>query len=132
MTIRLTRQRVALAGLFLLAGVGLASLLSPLIGTALATVGQTVNISDKSAAANFAKVTPAGELKTIGTVTGGNVYISAPQSAFNFPALSFTDNLPEPQFSATNATLAFTGFRIAAPAVGTVVAMYQFGETSTT
>jgi hypothetical protein len=53
---------VALAALFVLAGVGLASLLGPLVGTALATVGQTVNISDHSASAYFAKVDSAGKL----------------------------------------------------------------------
>jgi hypothetical protein len=70
MEVRITKLRVALAALFVLAGVGLASLLSPLVGTALATVGQTVNISDHSASAYFAKVTSAGELKTNGVVSG--------------------------------------------------------------
>ena len=42
MEVRITKLRVAMAALFVLAGVGLASLLSPLVGTALATVGQTV------------------------------------------------------------------------------------------
>ena len=39
MEVRITKLRVAMAALFVLAGVGLASLLSPLVGTALATVG---------------------------------------------------------------------------------------------
>ena len=56
MEVRITKLRVAMAALFVLAGVGLASLLSPLVGTALATVGQVVNISDHSASAYFAKV----------------------------------------------------------------------------
>ena len=59
---QLTKYRVALAALFVLAGVGLGNLLSPLVGTALATVGQTVNISDHSAAAYFAKVDSSGKL----------------------------------------------------------------------
>ena len=42
MEVRITKLRVAMAALFVLAGVGLASLLSPLVGTALATVGQVV------------------------------------------------------------------------------------------
>ena len=67
---KLTKYRVAMAALFVLAGVGLGSLLSPLVGTALATVGQIVNISDHSASAFFAKVTSAGELKTNGVVSG--------------------------------------------------------------
>ena len=46
MRIGVTKLRVAMTALFVLAGVGLGSLLSPLVGTALATVGQTVNISE--------------------------------------------------------------------------------------
>jgi len=78
-TPRATKQRIALAGLLVLAGAGLASLLSPLIGTALATVGQVVNISDHSASANFAKVTAAGELRT-NAVVSGKVATAAPPS----------------------------------------------------
>jgi hypothetical protein len=62
MEVRITKLRVALAALFVLAGVGLASLLSPLVGTALANVGQVVNISDHSGSAFFAKVDSAGKL----------------------------------------------------------------------
>jgi hypothetical protein len=62
MQIRITKLRLAFAGLFVLAGVGLASLLSPLVGSALANVGQVVNISDHSANAYFAKVDSAGKL----------------------------------------------------------------------
>ena len=62
MHIRITKTRVAMAALFVLAGVGLGSLLSPLVGTALATAGQIVNISDRSGAAFFAKVSADGKL----------------------------------------------------------------------
>ena len=62
MEVRITKLRVAMAALFVLAGVGLASLLSPLVGTALANVGQVVNISDHSASAFFAKVSSDGKL----------------------------------------------------------------------
>ena len=62
MRTRITKQRAALAALFILAGVGLGSLLSPLVGTALATAGQIVNISDRSGSAYFAKVDAAGKL----------------------------------------------------------------------
>jgi len=62
MEVRITKTRVAMAALFVLAGIGLGSLLSPLVGTALATVGQTVNISDHSASAFFAKVDSTGKL----------------------------------------------------------------------
>jgi hypothetical protein len=70
MQIRMSKTRAALAALFVLAGVGLGSLLSPLVGSALATVGQTVNISDHSASAYFAKVDSSGALKTTAAVTG--------------------------------------------------------------
>lgn len=66
----ITKQRMLMAALFVLAGVGLGSLLSPLIGTALATVGNTVNISDHSSSAYFAKVDSSGALKTTAAVTG--------------------------------------------------------------
>jgi hypothetical protein len=62
MEVRITKTRVAMAALFVLAGVGLASLLSPLVGTALANVGQVVNISDHSGSAFFAKVDSTGRL----------------------------------------------------------------------
>ena len=39
MEVRITKLGVAMAALFVLAGVGLGSLLSPLVGTALATAG---------------------------------------------------------------------------------------------
>jgi hypothetical protein len=133
MTIRITKPRLVAAGLLVLAGVGLGSLLSPLINNALATVGQVVNISDHSASANFAKVDSNGALKTFGTVTGGNVSIGAPQTAFSFPSLSFTDGTGVPQFPATNATVAFTGFRVAnGTSVPTTMSLWQYGETSTT
>ena len=48
MEVRITKVRVATAALFVLAGVGLASLLTSLVSTALANVGQVVNISDHS------------------------------------------------------------------------------------
>jgi hypothetical protein len=62
MQIRITKSRAAMAALFVLAGVGLGSLLSPLVGTALATAGQIVNISDRSGSAFFAKVSSDGKL----------------------------------------------------------------------
>ena len=62
MQIRIAKSRAALAALFVLAGVGLGSLLSPLVGTALATVGQVVNISDHSGSTFFAKVSSDGKL----------------------------------------------------------------------
>jgi hypothetical protein len=76
---KLTKYRVAIAALFVLAGVGLGNLLSPLVGTALATVGTVSNISDHSAAAYFAKVDSSGALKTTAAVTG-RVGMAAPPS----------------------------------------------------
>ena len=74
-----TKRRLALVALVLLAGIGLGNLLSPLVGTALATVGQTVNISDHSSSAYFAKVDSSGALKTTAAVTG-RVGMAAPAS----------------------------------------------------
>jgi hypothetical protein len=59
---KLTKYRAAIAALFVLAGVGLGNLLSPLVGSALATVGTVSNISDHSASAYFAKVSSDGKL----------------------------------------------------------------------
>lgn len=61
MPIRITKVRVAMAALFVLAGVGLASLLGPLTGSALATAGQIVNVSDP-VNANTARVDASGKL----------------------------------------------------------------------
>jgi len=85
--VTVTKKRLAIAALFVLAGVGLGNLLSPLVGSALATVGQTVNISDNSASAYFAKVSSdgklevgdgAGPLSVDGTVSGRPAAPSSP------------------------------------------------------
>jgi len=62
MQMRFTKSRAAITALFVLAGVGLGNLLSPLIGTALATVGTVSNISDHSSSAYFATVDSTGKL----------------------------------------------------------------------
>ena len=62
MQIRITKSRAATAALFVLAGIGLGNLLSPLVGNALATVGSVTNISDHSSSTFFAKVDSAGRL----------------------------------------------------------------------
>jgi hypothetical protein len=82
MDIRITKSRAAMAALLLLAGVGLGSLLSPLIGDALATVGQVVNISDHSSSAYFAKVDSAGKL----AVGDGNGPLSVDGTVASRPA----------------------------------------------
>ena len=82
MQIRITKSRAAIAALFVLAGVGLGSLLSPLVGTALATAGQIANISDRSGSAFFAKVDSSGALKTTAAVSG-KVAPALPPQPFN-------------------------------------------------
>jgi hypothetical protein len=56
MHIGITRLRLSAAGLFVAAGIGLGSILSPIVGDAFVTVGQVVNISDHSSSAFFATV----------------------------------------------------------------------------
>jgi len=103
---KLTKYRVAMAALFVLAGVGLGNLLSPLVGNALATVGQTVNISDHSSSAFFAKVTSAGELKTNGVVSG-KVAPALPPQPFSVER-SFGYNTQTTVLGPTTATVALT------------------------
>jgi hypothetical protein len=93
MQIRITKSTAAMAALFVLAGVGLGSLLTPLVGSALATVGSTVNISDHSASAYFAKVDSTGALKTTAAVTG-RVGMAAPASPWY--ASEDIDSFPYP------------------------------------
>ena len=114
MEVRITKTRVALAALFMLAGVGLASLLSPLVESALANVGQVVNISDHSTSAFFAKVDStgklavgdgAGPLSVDGTVTGRS---AAPASPWYSRALNIANTsgvfLAGPSASPINVT----------------------------
>ena len=68
MDFRTTKPRLAAAGLFVLAGVGLANILSPLVQTAAATAGQIVNVSDP-VNANTARVDATGRLE-VGDGTG--------------------------------------------------------------
>jgi hypothetical protein len=123
MEVRITKLRMAMAALFVLAGIGLGSLLSPLVGTALATVGTVSNISDHSASAFFAKVSSdgklavgdgAGPLSVDGTVAsrpsapaspwgisidiqgGGLVVIAGPSaSPINVTSLSVSTDAPD-------------------------------------
>ena len=114
MEVCITKTRVALAALFVLAGVGLASLLSPLVESALANVGQVVNISDHSSSAFFAKVDStgklavgdgAGPLSVDGTVTGRS---AAPASPWFSRALNIANTsgvfLAGPSASPINVT----------------------------
>jgi hypothetical protein len=107
MEVRITPLRVTTAALFVLAGVGLASLLSPMIGNALATVGTVANISDHSSSAYFAKVTSAGELKTNGVVSGKVAPALPPQPFAVTSAINYLGGRVKP-LGPTAATIALT------------------------
>jgi hypothetical protein len=121
MQIRITKSRAALAALFVLAGVGLGNLLSPLVGSALATVGSVTNISDHSSSAYFAKVSSDGKLAvgdgsgplsvdgTVSTrpspptspwsasadINNGGTFLAGPSAApINVTSLSLSTNAP--------------------------------------
>jgi hypothetical protein len=96
---------VATAALFVLVGVGLASILSPLVGSALATAGQIVNVSDPSAPYT-AKVTSSGELKTNGVVSG-KVAPALPPQPF-YVARSILRGSDTTVLGPTTATVALT------------------------
>jgi hypothetical protein len=98
MDIRITKVRAAIAALFVLAGIGLGSLLSPLVGTALATAGQIVNISDRSGSAYFAKVSSDGKL----VVGDGSGPLSVDGAVAGRPAAPAT-----PWRASENITVAF-------------------------
>ena len=99
-------------------------------GTAVAAAPQLFAIADKTGV-NVAKVNTSGQLVTAAAVTG-NVAIAAPKTPFSFTGPSFPDGAPTIQFAATNATLAFTGFRVAnQSSVNTSLSIYQYPETST-
>jgi hypothetical protein len=119
MDVRITKLRVAMAALFVLAGVGLASLLSPFVGSALATVGTVANISDHSASAYFAKVDSNGKL-AVGDGSGPlnvegtvNSRPAPPPTPFRYSAFLSNDTLIHAITPTTSATIAFTSIRFA-------------------
>jgi hypothetical protein len=142
MEVRITKPRVAMAALLVLAGIGLASLLSPLVGTALATAGQIVNISDRSGSAYFAKVSSdgklsvgdgAGPLSVDGTVVGrpaapaspwrasediqdheglGKLIAGPSSSPINVTSLSFSTDAP----SGNNVQVFLSGYHVSSSA----------------
>jgi hypothetical protein len=77
-------------------------------------------------------VSATGALSTSGTVSGTVSAIpAAPKTPFSFPSASFTDGAVTIQFGATNATVAFTGFRVAnQSSVPTTLTIYQYAEPS--
>jgi len=107
MDVRITKLRMAMDALFVLAGIGLGSLLSPLVGTALATAGQVVNVSDP-AAPYTAKVTSAGELKTNGVVSGKVAPALPPQPFSVSPVVHSGDGGKATFLGPTTATVALT------------------------
>lgn len=109
--IRITKSRGSLAALFVLAGVGLGNLLSPLVGTALATVGSVVNISDRSSSAYFAKVDSSGALKT-SAVVSGKVAPALPSQPFNLTR-GVGVEAPLHALGPTTATIALTDLTLA-------------------
>jgi hypothetical protein len=111
MEVRITKTRAAMAALFVLAGIGLGSLLSPLVGSALANVGQVVNISDHSASAYFAKVDSSGALKTTAVVSGRVAPALPPQP---FYVARFVDVGASfvPALGPTTATVALTDLKL--------------------
>jgi len=129
MDIRITKIRAALAALFVLAGVGLASILSPLVGSALATVGQTVNLSDHSASAFFAKVDSSGALKTTAAVTGRVAPTLPPQPFYTSRSVHAADGAVAVLGPAT-ATVALTDLGIANDFFNTGARFVSFLEAS--
>jgi hypothetical protein len=112
MDIRITKSRAAMAALFVLAGVGLGNMLSPLVGDALATVGSTVNISDHSSSAYFAKVDSSGALKTTAVVSGRVAPALPPQPFYVAHPLLISDGWT-PELTRTSATVALTDLNLA-------------------
>jgi len=99
MQVRITKLRLVLASFaFVLRGVGIATLLSPIVGNALATAGQIVNVSDPTAPYT-ARVDRDGALKTAG--------LDAP-------------TLPRLPFNTSTGVQAGIGIRILGPTTATV------------
>jgi hypothetical protein len=109
MQFRITISRAAIAALFVVAGIGLGTLLSPLIGDAFATAGQIVNVSDPTAAFT-AKVTSNGELKTNGVVSG-KVAPALPPQPFNVTRGVLAGSNGARVLGPTTATVALTDVR---------------------
>lgn len=94
--------------------IAMIALFVAITGTAYAAAPQLFSIADHTTPANAAKVSAAGALSTTGTVSGTvNAIPAAPKTPFSFPSISFVDDGATVQFSATNAAVAFTGFRVA-------------------
>jgi hypothetical protein len=114
--------------------ISLLALSIAITGTAYAAAPTLFSIADHTTPANTAKVSAAGALSTSGTVSGTvSALPAAPKTPFSFPSASFTDGGVTTQFGGTNATVAFSGFRVANQTdVSTTVTIYQYAEPSAT
>jgi hypothetical protein len=110
--------------------IALIALFVAITGTAYAAAPQLFSIADHTTPANVAKVSATGALSTTGAVSGTvSAVPAAPKTPFSFPSISFADGGATTQFGATNATVAFTGFRVANHlSVSTTLSIYQYGE----
>jgi hypothetical protein len=107
MQVRITTLRLALAAFVsVLGGVGIATLLSPLVGTASATAGQLVNVSDPTAAYT-ARVDATGALKTAGLAAP-----TLPRLPFNSSTTTYIAAYTK-VLGPTTATVALTDLKIA-------------------
>ena len=126
----LPRLRERLRPPSLATAIALLALSIAVTGTAVAAAPHLFAIAGKSGG-HVAKVSSAGALSTTASVAGA-VRIAAPATPFSFTGLSFVDSGVSIQFGATNATLAFTGFRVSNQTnVNTSMSIYQYPETST-
>jgi hypothetical protein len=131
MELRVTKLRVTLAGaVVVLAGAGLTTVLGPVVGDALATAGQIVNISDPTAA-NTAKVDATGALKTTAAVNG-TVGPALPRLPFRASRSAPTDNSLVAVTFPTAATLAITHLSFANLGTSPIlIFLYLRGQSST-
>jgi len=107
MQVHITKLRLALAAsACVLGGVAIATLLSPLVGSALATAGQIVNVSDPTASYT-ARVDSTGALKTAGLAAP-----TLPRLPFNYSTGFYTGGSRR-FLGPTTATVALTDLKIA-------------------
>jgi hypothetical protein len=96
-------------------------------GTAYAAAPQLFSLADQNTPSHTAVVNAAGAL-----TVNGSVLTALRGGSFSFPAVSFSDAAATAQFTATNATLAFTGFRVANDtSEATTLTLYEYASTST-
>jgi hypothetical protein len=128
MHIRVTKLRLVLAAFVLiLSGVGLATVLSPLVGSAFATAGQIVNVADRTASYT-ARVDATGALKTAGTAAP-----TLPRQPFHMAGFVFNNQSGSWLTTPTTATLALTDLSVENPpsnTVSTLLWLHQIASSS--